>query len=65
MVSAIRIIAEKEGSLSFLNFYLAEKVDVYSYNYKHLGIDIDPIFESFNIALNRMNLYGSDHNEVV
>ncbi|MCP4439088.1 MAG: ATP-binding protein [Aureispira sp.] len=60
MVSAIRIIAEKEESLEKLNFYLAEKELSYSYNYKHLGIEIDPIFESFNIALDRMNLYGGE-----
>ncbi|WP_426063218.1 AAA family ATPase [Flavobacterium sp. DSP2-3-1] len=60
MVSAIRIISEKEDTLSDLNFYLAEKINKYSYDYRHLGIEIDPIFESFNIALDRMNLYGGE-----
>lgn len=59
MVSAIRYISEKEGTLGTLNYYLAERVKPYSYDYKHLGIEIDPIFESFNIALDRMNQYGS------
>jgi len=58
MVSAIRIIAEKEETLDKLNFYLAQKEKPYSYIYKHLGKEIDPIFESFNIALDRMDLYG-------
>ena len=58
MVSAIRYISEKEKTLNTLNCYLAEKVASYSYNYKYLGIEIDPIFESFNIALDRMNQYG-------
>ena len=58
MVSAIRYISEKEKTLERLNCYLAEKVAPYSYDYRHLGIEIDPIFESFNIALDRMNQYG-------
>eukprot|EP01035_Chromulina_nebulosa_P066417 gene66417-90915_t len=59
MVSAIRYISEKEGILENVNYYLAEKLnDDYRYNYKHLGIDIEPIFESFNIAIERVNQYG-------
>ena len=60
MVSAIRYIAEKENILTNINFYLAEKdtTNQYTYNYKALGIEIDAIFESFNIALERINLYG-------
>ena len=65
MVSAIRVISEKENSLDSLNFYLAEKEDEYSYNYRHLGVEIDPIFESFNIALDRMNLYGEENNDTL
>ncbi|CAM1359962.1 conserved hypothetical protein [Tenacibaculum sediminilitoris] len=62
MVSALKIIAEKEKTLEKLNFYLAEKENKKSnlYNYKDLGTDIEPIFESFNIALDRMDLYGSE-----
>lgn len=59
MVSAIRYISEKQDNLANLNFYLAEKVGNYKYDYKHLGIEIDPIFSSFNIALDRMHQYGS------
>ena len=60
MISAIKYISEKEGTDSNLQFYLAEKVaDSYMYDYKSCGLDIEPIFESFNIALDRINQYGS------
>lgn len=59
MVSAIRYISEKEGILDNVNFYLAEKErETFSYSYKDLGKEIDPIFGSFNIALDRINQYG-------
>lgn len=59
MVSAIRYISEKEGILDNVNFYLAEREkETFTYNYKDLGKEIDPIFESFNIALDRINQYG-------
>lgn len=56
-ISAIRYISEKEQTLNSVNFYLATKEGV-TYNYKDLGIEIDPIFESFNIALDRIEKYG-------
>lgn len=60
MVSAIKHISEKEGIEKNLNFYIAEKESqTYTYNYKHLGNEIDPIFASFNIALDRIHQYGS------
>lgn len=60
MVSAIKYISEKEGVDSSLNYYLAEQVDQEKdlYIYKDLGTDINPIFRSFNIALDRIGLYG-------
>lgn len=59
MVSAIRYISEKENTLEKVNFYLAEKSDEkFKYNYKFLDKEIDPIFESFNIAIDRINKYG-------
>ena len=59
MVSAIKHISEKEQVANNLNFYLAEKVkNKYLYNYKYLATEIDPIFESFNIALERIGKYG-------
>jgi predicted ATP-dependent endonuclease of OLD family len=58
-VSAIRYIAEKEGTLNKVNFYLAKKGNIkFKYNYTHLGTEIDPIFESFNIAIDKINRYG-------
>lgn len=59
MVSAIKYISEKEGVSSKLNFYLAEKSEnTFLYNYKNLGTEIGEIFESFNIAIERINKYG-------
>ncbi len=59
MVSAVRYISEKENILENVNFYLAEKsAERFKYNYKFLNKEIDPIFESFNIAIERINQYG-------
>ena len=61
MVAAIRSIAEKEEMLGNTHFYLAEKnMDGSRYVYKDLGQEIGDIFRSFNIALDRIKLYGSD-----
>ncbi len=58
-VSAVRYISEKEGNLDKVNYYLAEKVNGgYAYDYRYLGSEIDPIFKSFNIAIDRINEYG-------
>ena len=60
MVSAIKYISEKEGTTDGLNFYLAEKEkNKLQYNYRHLRTEIDPIFGSFNIAIDRINMYGA------
>lgn len=62
MVSAIRQISESEGVLDATRFYLAEfagEENKYRYNYRDLGSDISPIFESFNIALSRIDFYGA------
>ena len=65
MVSAIKYISVKEQVSNVLNFYLAEPADSNeeSYRYRNLGLDINPIFESFNIALDRINLYGVSDDE--
>ena len=65
MVSAIRYIRKKEGTLSTLEYYLAEESpeNRFQYNYKALGQDIDPIFKSFNIALDRINQYGVSNSD--
>lgn len=59
MVNALRYISEKEEILDDVHFYLAEKVEGREqFNYRNLNNDIEPIFASFNIALDRMNQYG-------
>lgn len=59
MVSAIKYISEKEGVSDRVNFYLAKKrPDGYTYDYKALKTDIEDIFSSFNIAIERINQYG-------
>ncbi|MFY7829973.1 MAG: AAA family ATPase [Flectobacillus sp.] len=61
MVSAIRHISEKQGILEDVNFYIAQKNnESFNYNYKFLNKEIDPIFESFNIAFSRINQYVSE-----
>lgn len=61
MVSAIRSISEAQGVLENTRFYLAKMTDPKSfrYTYQDLGTEIGPIFESFNIALNRIDFYGA------
>lgn len=59
MISAIKYISEKESVDSDLNFYLAKRrSNGYKYSYKNLGTDIEDIFTSFNIALERIDQYG-------
>lgn len=59
-VAAIKAIAKKEEILAETNFYLAQSVDDdgFQYAFKPLGCDIEPIFNSFNIALERIQQYG-------
>lgn len=66
MVSALKYIAEKEGIDNKLNFYLAGKIEGgFVYDYKNLGTDIDEIFASFNIAIERISQYGVIENEIL
>jgi len=59
MISAIKYISEKEQASSNLHFYLAQQdKNTFTYNYIDLGVEIDEIFSSFNIALERIDLYG-------
>ena len=60
-ISAIRAIAKKEGIINETNFYLSsdEKIEHSNqYAFHHLGQDIEGIFDSFNIALDRIQQYG-------
>lgn len=61
MVSAIKYIAQKENAHNGLNYYLAKQdKQKFLYHYKHLGLNIDKIFESFNVALEKISKYGVD-----
>ena len=62
MVSAIRYVAEAEGVLDRINFYLAEQDnESQSYIYRALGNDIEPIFASFNKSFELIEKYGVDN----
>lgn len=67
MISAIKYISEKEGVTPNLNFYLAEKKNPtdYTYSYRALGTNIDDIYASFNIAFDKIDLYGTVDDEVL
>lgn len=59
MISAIKYISEKEDVSSKLHFYLAKQSsETFLYDYIDLGVEIEDIFTSFNIALERIDLYG-------
>ena len=58
MVSAIRYISEKEGILETTHFYLAvQRENSELFDYKYLGNDIDPVFESFNKSYETLQKY--------
>lgn len=58
-INALRSIAEKEDVLDSVQMYLSTKVSgTEQFEFKSLGVDVEPIFESFNIALDRIGLYG-------
>ena len=59
-VSAVKYISEKQRVSKSVSFYLAEE-DLnkpFSYNYKSIGTDIEPIFASFNKSLDKIGEYG-------
>lgn len=59
MVSAIKYISEKEVADENLNFYIAEKRSAgFLYDYKHLGKDIDEIFNSYNKSYEKLDGYA-------
>lgn len=59
-VAAIHAISKKEKVADKTHFYLSKKIDgsSYEYEFEPLGNNIDPIFESFNLALTRIQQYG-------
>ncbi len=58
MVNAIRTIADEEG-VEGLRFYVSESVNdsPYDFTYRDLGRDIEPIFATFNKALDSIESY--------
>lgn len=58
MIQAIRYISEKQDVLKSLDFYLADEDDNKKYTYRHLSKDIEPIFECFNVSLNKIEKYS-------
>lgn len=61
MVAAIQSIARKEGVLKDTHFYQAYREEgTLQYRYKDLGGEVQEIFESFNIAISRIQDYGAD-----
>lgn len=66
MVSAIKYISAKEKISESTTFYVAEEIDSEDfgrYRFKNLGTNIEGIFSSFNIALDRINQYGDVDDE--
>lgn len=60
MVAAIQSIATKEAVIDSTKFYLAEKdKDTLTYRFVDKGTEIGDIFESFNIAMSRIEQYGT------
>ncbi len=60
MIAALKAIAESEGISDSTCFYQAEVNGESSrYDYKNLGNDIEEIFKSFNIAIARIEVYGT------
>lgn len=60
MISAIQDICDKEGQNDTLRFYLAKKQKDYRYTFEDQGTSIGKIFDSFNIAISRINEYAGD-----
>ena len=62
MVAAIQSIAHKEDIIENTCFYQATRSEnSLQYTYQNLGSDIKEIFESFNIAISRIQDYGSNN----
>ena len=61
MVMAIKYIAKKELTKENypVNFYYAKEHDKYSFEYINSATEIEEIFESFNISLDKINQFGA------
>ena len=61
MIAALQKISKVEG-LDGVRFYMAKPVggsNGYKYTYDDLGQEIEPIFDMFNIAMDRIYAYGN------
>lgn len=60
MVAAIQSIAQKEEVIEKTVFYLAQRgMDETRYEFVDKGTEINDIFTSFNIAISRIEMYGT------
>lgn len=60
MVEALRSLSEAEGIESDLRYYLGEEEsNSGNYIFKDLGLDIEPIFASFNKSFDKLEYYTS------
>ena len=64
MVAALQSIGEKEELGERLNFYIARRNEEnkHQFDFISTGTDIEPIFDSFNIALDRIEEYGRTYD---
>lgn len=60
MVQALRYIPNKENIGEKVNFYLAKANESGQFDYQDLNGEIDEIFSSFNLSLDKLNKYGED-----
>ncbi len=65
MVSAIRYISEAEGISENTRFYLAEQFENTAlYEYRNLGNDIGPVFDSFNQSFSTLEKYATEFGKL-
>ena len=65
MVQSLKYIPMKENIGNNVTFYNAVPVgENLQYQYNELGDDIHDIFNSFNVSYDKLELYGSDSNEI-
>ena len=65
MVMALRYISEAQRTTQFLQYYCASpaKNNPNKFIFQPLGLNIEPIFNSFNKSFGRLEAYGSSINE--
>ncbi len=57
MIESIKAIAEAE-QISGVRFYVADDAATpYQYKFRNIGMNVEPIFKKFNVALDRMDTY--------